>query len=550
MRASLRSDRSGISGMAAAVITAVSVIVICMSAYILLGDDKGEDGRSAAFGLSTTSITIEEGEIVTVTPISYIYLDSVEYSVYDDGVVSISTSGGYCDVTGMTPGKTSITAVCEGRTASCEIEVVEPTDHFIMAPELRVYDMNSPDLDLAILDANGFFGSGGFRTGELALSFNAAGYAVVSLAGYTKDTLTIDPGFIGNYLTDFYRIAFSVTGPDGQHVADSTYSRNVADSLPVMRPWRTASDIFGSSSNDSCAEVGFPIASLGYGEYSISVDLIHKIPSGTHVAKTITGTFEYMEGDGTMDSNEYFVRPYAWKDGSGIHGFEIEFPYYEYLMYYSENTAKMTTYISGGTTYYMNKDPEAEKEYVQNICVGGTLCDLLSEKLESAYGGSDLGTPEYAQFILTFVQICYGYGADNILYYGGDGAYSSNTDYWAYPAETVWAGNGDCEDTSILCAMLLKNAGFGAGVYFVPGHAIAAVALTDYDTSKALDISHLGTSEYGIMEMQTGPVTYYGCETTTERSRAIGVIETSVDVNGTVYDYCDTSADWCKLYVI
>jgi predicted transglutaminase-like cysteine proteinase len=54
------------------------------------------------------------------------------------------------------------------------------------------------------------------------------------------------------------------------------------------------------------------------------------------------------------------------------------------------------------------------------------------------------------------------------------------TDYWKYPVETLADGGGDCEDSAILTAALLKEMGYDVAVVIYPvegkGHAMAAVA--------------------------------------------------------------------------
>jgi len=53
------------------------------------------------------------------------------------------------------------------------------------------------------------------------------------------------------------------------------------------------------------------------------------------------------------------------------------------------------------------------------------------------------------------------------------------TEYWKYPIETLGDGGGDCEDTAILSASLLKEMGHDVAVVFLtgkPGHAAVAVA--------------------------------------------------------------------------
>lgn len=55
-------------------------------------------------------------------------------------------------------------------------------------------------------------------------------------------------------------------------------------------------------------------------------------------------------------------------------------------------------------------------------------------------------------------------------------AYAADqTEYWKYPIETLADGNGDCEDTAILTAALLKEMGYDVAVVFLPEHAAVAV---------------------------------------------------------------------------
>jgi hypothetical protein len=51
-----------------------------------------------------------------------------------------------------------------------------------------------------------------------------------------------------------------------------------------------------------------------------------------------------------------------------------------------------------------------------------------------------------------------------------------DSEYWKYPIETLADGNGDCEDTAILTAALLKEMGYDVAVIFLPDHAAVAVS--------------------------------------------------------------------------
>ncbi|MDO9325897.1 MAG: PEGA domain-containing protein [Methanoregula sp.] len=56
-----------------------------------------------------------------------------------------------------------------------------------------------------------------------------------------------------------------------------------------------------------------------------------------------------------------------------------------------------------------------------------------------------------------------------------DPAIQQKTDYWQYPVETLAEGTGDCEDTAILTAALLKEMGYEVAIILLPEHAAVAV---------------------------------------------------------------------------
>ena len=53
---------------------------------------------------------------------------------------------------------------------------------------------------------------------------------------------------------------------------------------------------------------------------------------------------------------------------------------------------------------------------------------------------------------------------------------NQETEYWKYPIETLADGSGDCEDTAILTAALLREMGYDVALVLVPEHAAVAVA--------------------------------------------------------------------------
>lgn len=91
----------------------------------------------------------------------------------------------------------------------------------------------------------------------------------------------------------------------------------------------------------------------------------------------------------------------------------------------------------------------------------------IAEQLHYDAGG-------VAREIVCFVQQCIEYQLDSDT--------SGRDEYPRYPIETLYERQGDCEDTSILMAALLKEYGFEVGFFDFPGHAAVALRTSDdYD---------------------------------------------------------------------
>lgn len=63
--------------------------------------------------------------------------------------------------------------------------------------------------------------------------------------------------------------------------------------------------------------------------------------------------------------------------------------------------------------------------------------------------------------------------------YEYDSVSTGMQEYPRYPIETLYEHQGDCEDTSILMAALLKQLGYEVGFFHVPGHVAVAIRTAD-----------------------------------------------------------------------
>lgn len=76
-----------------------------------------------------------------------------------------------------------------------------------------------------------------------------------------------------------------------------------------------------------------------------------------------------------------------------------------------------------------------------------------------------------AREIVKFVQ--------DVIEYQYDSETTGQEEYPRYPIETLYERQGDCKDTSILMAALLKELGYEVGLLYLPGHAAVAIRTSD-----------------------------------------------------------------------
>lgn len=67
----------------------------------------------------------------------------------------------------------------------------------------------------------------------------------------------------------------------------------------------------------------------------------------------------------------------------------------------------------------------------------------------------------------------------DVIEYQYDWESAGAAEYPRYPIETLFEGQGDCEDTSILMAALLKELGYDVGFFELPGHLAVALRTSD-----------------------------------------------------------------------
>ena len=231
--------------------------------------------------------------------------------------------------------------------------------------------------------------------------------------------------------------------------------------------------------------------------------------------RTHTGTFA-LEGE---VSREYSWDYYQIVDGVGNtykpsikHEFQTEFSFL-----YGECVTSLD--YDGRRGYILFKDAEE----IMNVFVSDskTITVRLESMLREAF--DDKGIPydfkdsegfHYASYLLAFVQQAIKYESDSNLYW--------TEEYWAFPAETIMRGQGDCEDTSFLCAALFKAAGFDTVTGLLPGHAMAGISLSGgVVEDRTNSYTEVLPNNYLIYE-DIGGKRFYACETTYSSQFVIG----------------------------
>ena len=252
-----------------------------------------------------------------------------------------------------------------------------------------------------------------------------------------------------------------------------------------------------------------PNLSPGPGEYLVvlNVDGVESASGYLMVRGTIVNTYTWTAViDGEMRS----------------FSFDFQFTLDEYLLYSDMDDIRRQVSVL------------SEARFVEVDAPILRLTDLLATEYRSAYGvDASLSDQRYADYLLSFVQC-------NIVYppsvIDSDGVYVEDEngsadmylygidEYWAYPMETLFFNQGDCEDTSFLMCSIYSAAGYDSAIATIPGHMLVGVELESFDQRMSLQ---------GVMFMAKRipghDSNLYFCETTYNKSVPAGYVSLSTN---------------------
>ena len=472
------------------VIAAICIGVLAGSASLLFlfGNDVYDDSVPDYFGLSSTKLTLstEDTDGYTLStwslPEGKSYSD-ISWASSNDSVATV-TEG---KIVGVAEGTATITAKLGSYTDTCQVTVKNGA----VANRMIAYNAYSEKFDYAELSGDGF------ENGLLSLTFNANGAMVITLAGYDKAWLDYGTYFTGNATADFKSILMTFTQGDTQ--IDREYTNQYKNHKSF---WDLGKSTSVADSTDTSMLV-IDASKFTYGdctiEFTLTTESGYLSPSKTY---TVSGTISYKEGDGLFDTSGTYNRSYAWRFGTDSssfikYSFTISYPYSDYWNGYYKNTKLLNT------DSYRNYKTYS---WVTEFTTQSESVKLLAEKLKTAFGSYTENNYDFAEFVLAFGQISYEYGYDHSQYILGPKNDNESTDYWAYCDQTIFSGFGDCEDTSILLASILKTYGYSTACVVLPSHMTFAVALDG--------TSYLSTVASSAYSFEKDGHKYYLCETT------------------------------------
>lgn len=464
------------------IITIAAIIcvgVLACSATIILFNNLPveDDSIPEYFGLSSTKLTLSTNDAdpyqlgTWSLPSGKSYSD-IEWSSSDSSVATVD--GG--KIKGVSTGQATITARLGSYSDTCLVTVDSSTGD----RPTYFYNAYSEKFDFAELTGDAFEG------GYLSVAFNANKAMVITLAGYAPLWLTQNSSFTGNATADFTKIEMALN--DGtEDIATGTYENQYKK---YSYPWDLGKQTTVTDSIDTTM-LTVDTSKLTYKEYTVTFTLT----SESHVY-VLTGTISYQEGDGRFDTSGTYTRTYAWNYGltkytCQTYGMTLEYPYSDYWNGYYKNTKLLDTDTLRNYKAY---------SWVTEFTTSSTTIKTLADSLKAEYTEYSENNDEFAEFVLAFGQISYEYGYDYAQYIKGTGENSESTDYWAYGDQTVFSGIGDCEDTSILLASVLKALNYSTACVVLPSHMTFAVALDEYTLMSKAYTFEVEESKYYLCE--------------------------------------------------
>lgn len=220
-------------------------------------------------------------------------------------------------------------------------------------------------------------------------------------------------------------------------------------------------------------------------------------PASTEAATVPKGTEEYEDESVVSDATEETHAPLIYDDRVAAYSGENpewETLHFEWVCQNGHDTIsldipvdkQMYLYYRGLQRYYNMENLHLYINDKNNREIIRSIVDAIRDVADKlSYDDTAV-----AREIVKFVQ--------DVIEYQYDRDTTNQEEYPRYPIETLYERQGDCEDTSVLMAALLKEWGYEVGLLYLPGHA--AVAIRTSDTYNATAYYEINGHRYLFIE--------------------------------------------------
>lgn len=237
---------------------------------------------------------------------------------------------------------------------------------------------------------------------------------------------------------------------------------------PLKLPAKTSGVISTMLTIAVAATCLFGLSRLDYDAFKPALSSMPFVSSGDGISEeNEAGAVSNAEGADGDSENKAVTIPGSYSQAA-LNGEEINLSFkwkYDFATWTQTMSVSRKSY-----EYYKNKNRSIVdtdyKRYIEDTDddeVIKALADGMSKT------GADNGYDEYKQLelIISFVQ-----GLEYIPDEDEDG---NEIEYPKYPLETLVDGGGDCEDTAILLASLLRAKGYGVALICMPEHIAVGI---------------------------------------------------------------------------
>ena len=195
----------------------------------------------------------------------------------------------------------------------------------------------------------------------------------------------------------------------------------------------------------------------------------------------------FLNEGGSSDTNGAANSSYS--SGNGTRSITWKYDGDTYTLKFSIDQAKYLNYVNNPVARRMTSNNDYALG-LQFITSNDSLILSIAAQLSSLKDQAGLDRSGEANLALSFVQTI-PYAFDNVTY--------GKEDYWAFPVETLYHYQGDCEDKSFLYTSIMEDLNYDCALLFFSDHVAVGVAFSSVP----------GGTYYAVNSVQ-----YYYSETT------------------------------------